>query len=161
VDGRLLVRAFLVLGPAEAVCELLAYTLVLFGSGFRPAGSTPSAEALLAASGTAFVSIVAGQTATALACRSDSRTVFRVPIARNLFVPAALAVSWALALVLLYVPGFARLLGHGPPPARGLVLAALAFPAVLVVDSALKAWQSRADVAQPRPRERGSRGPKR
>jgi calcium-translocating P-type ATPase len=137
IDKTLLIRAFAVFGPVEAVLSLSAFTAVLLELGWSP-GSTPSGPALRAASGAAFTAVVVGQAATALACRSVSRPALRVSLSSNPLIPVALLVTWALVASLLYVPGLARLLGHGPPTPLGYLVASAAFPAVLLADWALK-----------------------
>ena len=140
IDKTLLIRAFAVFGPVEAVLSLSAFTAVLLELGWSP-GSTPSGPALRAASGAAFAAVVVGQAATALACRSVSRPALRVSLSNNPLIAAALIVTWALVAALLYVPGLARLLGHGPPTPLGYLVASAAFPAVLLADWALKSRQ--------------------
>jgi len=144
VDAQLLVRAFGVLGPVEALVEIAVFTTVLMSSGWRPGAGMPDASALAVASGAAFVAIVIGQVATALACRSWSRPGWRVPPRTNPLLFIALLASSIIVGLLVYVPAFARLLGHAPPSAVGLALAALAFPAVLLADAAHKRWMRRA-----------------
>src|SRR6185295_11125966 len=78
--------------------------------------------------------------ATALACRSSSRSVLRIPLRNNPLVLGALVVTWALAAALVLVPPLARPLGHAPPTPRGLAFGALAFPLVLIADSLWK-WR--------------------
>jgi calcium-translocating P-type ATPase len=138
IDAPLVIRAFGLLGPTEALLAMTAYVAVLWQFGFRPGVAAPSTNGLAQASGAAFVAIVAGQTATALACRSSSRPVFRVPLRRNLFLPGALAVTWLLVAALLFVPALARLLGHAAPTWRGACVASLAFPVVLAADTVWK-----------------------
>jgi magnesium-transporting ATPase (P-type) len=140
IDARLLVRAFGVLGPAESLLEMGAFVVVLLELGWQPGRGLPAPRAFAIASGTAFVTIVAGQSAVAFACRSGSRSFLRVPLRTNPFVPSALLITWILVAGLLYVPWLARQLGHAPPTARGWLLAALVFPLVLGVDSGWKAW---------------------
>ena len=119
---------------------MAAFAAVLLELGWRPGQGWPQAGALAVASGTAFVAIVAGQSAVALACRSSSRSFLHIPVRDNPFVPIALLITWTLVAGLLYVPWLARPLGHAPPTGRGWLLAAMAFPIVLCVDSGLKAW---------------------
>jgi magnesium-transporting ATPase (P-type) len=137
IDRPLLLRAFAILGPVEAIVSLLAFVSVLLDSGWRP-GTAPSAAAVAVASGSAFIAVVAGQSANAFACRSVSRPAFRVPISNNPAIVGALLVMWAVAAFLLFVPALARLLGHAPPSSLGLIVALLAFPAILAVDSLAK-----------------------
>src|SRR6185369_3414103 len=104
IDAGLLVRAFGVLGPAESLLEMAAFVAVLLDFGWRPGHGLPTPGVLAVASGTAFVAIVAGQSAVALACRSTSRPFYRIPLRSNPWVPAALIVTWLLVAVLLEVP---------------------------------------------------------
>jgi magnesium-transporting ATPase (P-type) len=139
VDRRVLLRAFVVLGPIEALCEMLAFAATLVAFGWRPNQGLPEPAALAAASGAAFVAIVAGQSATALACRSTSRPFFRVPFRTNPFVPGAVLTMWLVVAALLYVPWLSRPLGHAPPTGLGWIFAAGTFVAVLAADTAFKA----------------------
>jgi len=134
LDTPLLLRAFAFLGPTESLVEMGAFAAVLFALGWDRTRGLPEAHAMSVASGTAFVAIVFGQSATALACRSSSRAAHRVPLRRNPHLVAALLLTWVIVAALLYVPWLARLLGHAPPTGHGLALAALAFPLVLCVD---------------------------
>ncbi|HVR19631.1 MAG TPA: cation-transporting P-type ATPase [Polyangiaceae bacterium] len=143
VDRTLLFRAFCVLGPVEAFMEMATFVVVLTSLGFRPGGAPPTAAALAIASGAAFTTIVVGQCAVALACRSWSRPGWQVPARTNPLLFAALAVSSSLAALLVCVPPLARLLGHAPPTAYGMLLALSAFPVVLAADAAHKAWLRR------------------
>jgi magnesium-transporting ATPase (P-type) len=140
VDHALLLRAFGILGPLEAVLALSTFTAVLVSLGWRPQAGAPSPAHLAVASGSGFATIVVAQMATALACRSWSRPGWRVPVRTNPLLLTALVVSPALAALLLGVPALAGLLGQAPPSALGSVLALLAFPVVLIVDAAHKRW---------------------
>jgi len=143
VDAPLLVRAFCVLGPTEAVVEIAAFVIVLSNLGWQPSSGSPSAQVLAVASGAAFLAIVIGQSATALACRSWSRPGWRVPIRTNPLLLTALLVSGGIAVLLLAVTPLSRLLGHAVPPIEGLFVAIAAFPASLLADAAHKAWLGR------------------
>ena len=78
-DRRVLVRAFGVLGPTEALVSLTAFLVVLSLGGWRW-GATPDAALLATASGTAFAAIALGQLANSFACRSESRIVLRTGV---------------------------------------------------------------------------------
>jgi calcium-translocating P-type ATPase len=144
VDKDLLFRAFVVLGPTEALVELVAFAATLVSLGWRPGGPPPTPGALAVASGAAFTAIVAGQFATALACRSWSRPGWQVGLRKNRLLLGALLVTLAVVASLLSVPALAALLGHALPSPLGFGLAALAFPAVLLADAAHKLWLRRA-----------------
>ena len=141
VDRRLLVRVFGVLGPAEAVVEMAAFTAVLVAAGWA-LGSEPAAADLAMASGAAFSAVVLGQLANAYTCRSESRWVGRVGVRGNPLLAAAVAVE-LLALALFLSPPLAGVLGGSPPPALGWAVALLAVPAVILADAAHKAARAR------------------
>ena len=123
--------------------EATAFVTVLSSFGWRPSAGAPDAESLAVSSGAAFATIVVAQTATALACRSWSRPGWRVPLRTNPLLLTALALSPAIAAVLLYVAPFARLLGHAPPTEIGWLVALFSFPVVLAVDACHKRWLRR------------------
>ena len=146
VDRALLARVFGVLGPAEAVVELVAFTAVLLAGGWVWA-TTPDAALLAAASGTAFAAVVLGQLANAFACRSAVRPVGPWSLRGNRLLLGAVVAEAAALAVFLWLPPLADLLGGSPPTGAGWLLAAGAVPAVLLADAAHK----RASRAAPRP----------
>jgi calcium-translocating P-type ATPase len=148
IDRALLLRAGAVLGMIEALVALLAFGAVLWSSGFRPESpETASRSALAAASGAAFLAVAAGQTATALCCRSSTRPAWQVPLGDNRLLLGALLVSWLLVALLLGVPWLARLLGQGVPTPLGAGIALSAFPLVLLFDAVHKALSHRGTTA--------------
>ena len=141
VDGRLVRRAFGVLGPAEAFWSLLSFVTVLLVGGWR-VGETPSAALLSSASGTAFAAIVIGQMANAFACRSETRWVGLTGVRGNRLLVGAVAVELLLLVALLVVPPLPHLLGGTWPSPTGWLLALATAPVVLAVDTGHKAWRA-------------------
>jgi magnesium-transporting ATPase (P-type) len=142
VDGRLMRRAFGVLGAAEAGWSLAAFLTVLLVGGWH-LGEQPSASLLITASGTAFAAIVVGQLANAFACRSDTRWVGRTGVRGNRLLLTAVGIELVTLLTLLAVPPVARLLGGGWPSPLGWLLAAATAPVVLAADAAHKGLRAR------------------
>jgi magnesium-transporting ATPase (P-type) len=159
VDRALMLRAFAVLGPTEALTSLAAFTWVLVGGGWRW-GETPSPQLLATASGTAFAAIALGQMANAVACRSTRTPVWRLDPRTNPLVAAAVAAEMVLLAVFLGVPPLAELLGGSWPSGTGWLAAAACPVAVVAVDGLAKRRQSSRhrtrprirSVATPRPR---------
>jgi calcium-translocating P-type ATPase len=143
VDRALVVRAFGLLGPVESVAEMLAFVMVLVSVGWRPGTGLPESGALLAASGAAFLAIVVGQSATALACRSTTRPAWRVSPRSNPLVLGALGLSWVVVGVLFFAPPVAHQLRHGVPPPVGIAFAAMTFPLVILADAVHKRVRAR------------------
>lgn len=142
VDRALLLRAFGLLGPVEALLEMAAYLAALMVIGWRPGAAFPSGPALLAASGAAFTAVVIGQMANAFACRSATLWPGAVGWTGNRFLLYAVAIELALLVGFLYIRPLAWLLGHAPPHGWGAAIALLAFPAVLAADSIQKYWRA-------------------
>ena len=142
VDGALLRRAFLVLGPLEALVSMAAFLWVLDRGGWS-IGGTPDDVLLASASGTAFAAIALGQVANAFACRSESHPVWRLNPWRNPLVLAAVGVEVGLLLLFLGTPWLADLLGGSWPPAGGWLWAVAAAPALILVDAAQKTLRRR------------------
>lgn len=140
VRGRLLNRlvawrAFGVLGPTEAVVSMVAFVAALVGFGWRIGESFPDASVIAAASGATFAAVVVGQSANAFACRSATRSPFRLGWRSNPYLVGAVAIDLALAAALVLVPPLADLLEQGVPSAAGWVVALAAAPAVLAADA--------------------------
>ncbi|WP_369045342.1 cation-translocating P-type ATPase [Sinomonas sp. P10A9] len=143
MDGSLMFRVFAVLGPVEVVFEMTAFAVVLWLGGWRPGGDLPSAGVVAAASGAAFTAVVLGQLANAYACRSASWPAWRLSWGSNRMLLWAIVVELGLLALFLFVGPVARLLGQGPPPLEGFVLAALAIPGVVIGDALHKALRHR------------------
>jgi magnesium-transporting ATPase (P-type) len=142
IDGSVLRRVFGVLGPAEALVEMAAFTAVLLAGGWAW-GQHPSADLLMTASGAAFAAVVLGQLANAFACRSESSWVGAKRVADNPLLVVAVLIELALLLLFLGTPLLADLLGGGWPSTLGWAVASTAVAAVVLADAAHKAWRAR------------------
>ncbi|MCF6734337.1 cation-transporting P-type ATPase [Blastococcus sp. KM273129] len=142
VDGALLRRALLVLGPVEATMAMAAFLAVLLPAGWSYGAEVP-AGTLAAASGAAFAAVVLGQFGNAFACRSTTRPAWRVPPRTNPLLAWAVAVELLVLVAVLAVPPVAGLLGQAVPPLAGLVVAVAAAPAVLLADAVVKGAAAR------------------
>jgi magnesium-transporting ATPase (P-type) len=145
ITGRLLNRtvlrrAFTVLGPLEALLSMAGFFLTLAASGWGPGDGLPDRESLSAASGAAFLVVVAAQTANAFACRSSSRRPGALGWTSNRLLLPTLAIGILFSTTVVFVGPLARLLEHGNPSPIGWVMVAVAPVAVLGVDAADK-WR--------------------
>ncbi|WP_084519350.1 cation-translocating P-type ATPase [Nocardia mexicana] len=138
MDGRLLRRVFLALGPAEAVTGMLVFLAVLYAGGWVP-GDTADESVVAAASGSLFAAVVFGQLTNAFACRSETRGVWVTGWRGNPLLLGALAAELALLAAFLWLPPLPGLLGGSPPTALGWAGAAAAIPAIVAADTAYKA----------------------
>ena len=156
LDGPVLRRAFLVLGPLEAGLAMLAYGLV-----WRQAGVTwPELQALAPqllqhtapaalqavqqrASSVAFTAIVLGQVGALMACRSEWRPSWRMLREPNPLLWWGVLSELLLLAALLRLPSLGAVFALGPFPLRWLPLLALAAPLIVLVDDLRKGWPQR------------------
>jgi Ca2+-transporting ATPase len=155
LDRRLLLRAYLRLGLAQAAASMAAFAAVYLLAGVGLEGMRAVAPALRdhaadpATAGTyrlattaAFAAIVVCQMGNLFACRSERVSAFRVGWTGNRLLWIGLAVEVAIALLVTYAPPLQRVLGTASLPAAAWPLL-LAGPALLLlVDEAAK-WARR------------------
>ena len=138
IDGRLLSRAFLWLGPTVACAAMMTFVASFLLEGWRIGESFPGGDVQLRASGAAFTAVVVAQAANALACRSTQLRVWQLSVRRNTMMLGALAMQIGVFLLLLFLAPLAHLLDQSPPTPGAALLALLAFPAVIAVDTLQK-----------------------
>jgi len=147
MNGTVLRRAFGLLGPTVAAATMLAFVVSLWVAGWRPGDAVPAGEALAAASGAAFMTVVIAQTANAFACRSSTRRPGQLGWTTNrLLIPAA-SLEVVFALGVLWIPPLAAALGQANPPPVGWAVAFASAALVLGVDALDKSIRAR----RPRP----------
>src|SRR4029079_14979550 len=117
-------------GPTEAVGSLATF-VVLLRLGAWEWGAVPGPSLLATASGAAFLAVVVGQLANAVACRDESRAAWRLGLRGNPLLAGALVVETVLCLAFVGVPPLAGVLGGSWPGAVGVV-GALATGAAVV-----------------------------
>jgi magnesium-transporting ATPase (P-type) len=150
LDATVARRAFGVLGPAEALVQMTAFFVSLWVSGWRPGQEVADGPALWAASGAAFLAVVAGQAANAFACRSSRIPVHRMALFGNRALVGAAAAAVCVGL-LTFVGPVADLLDQQWPTAAGLAVLVCTPIAVLLADTADKAVRRRGRRPAPPP----------
>lgn len=137
IDGSVLRRSLLLLGPTEAFAAMTAFVVVLMGGGWRY-GAIPPAALLATASGTAFAVIAVCQMANAVACRSETVPVWKLDPRANLSVALAIVAELVLLVVFVGVPFLADVLGGTWPSPLGWAYAAAAAGVLIGVDALAK-----------------------
>jgi hypothetical protein len=136
-------RAFGLLGPTVAAAAMAAFVVSFLAAGWRPGEPFPTGQALTAASGAAFLTVVLAQTANAFACRSSTRWPGALGWTSNhLLIPAA-GLELVFALAVLWIGPLASRLGQANPPLAGWLVAAGSAGLVLGVDALDKAVRAR------------------
>ena len=135
-------RAFGLLGPTEAILAMAGFLVSLTASGWRPGDTFPTGVPLATASGAAFLCVVFGQAANAMACRSSTRWPAVLGWTKNRYLLPAMAIGGLFSLVVVYVPVVAAELEHRGPSLAGWSMVLASGPVVLAVDAADK-WRRR------------------
>jgi Ca2+-transporting ATPase len=164
LDRRLLQRAYLRLGLAQAAACMAAYVAVWWGHGmgleamrasapliFAHAASPAIASIQREATTAALAAIVACQMGNLFACRSERLSVFRIPL-RNRLLLYGLCTEGALLAAVVFIPPLQRAFETAPIPALAWPLLLLGPLALLVVDEGVKAYiRRRSRAASPPP----------
>ncbi|MDD7833810.1 cation-translocating P-type ATPase [Paenarthrobacter sp. AB444] len=137
MDRQLMLRAFVIMGPTEALVSMAAFTVELFAGGWSR-GKPLDMSLPMEASGAAFATVVLGQMATAFACRSATVPPWRQGWFSNRLLLWAIAAELTALAVFLYAPPLAQILGQAPPTVLGWSVGVFVIPAVLAADWAYK-----------------------
>ncbi len=143
LDRTVAVRAFGILGPTEAAFEMGAFIVGLLAAGWRPGDDFPTGNALAAASGAAFMTVVIAQTANAFACRNIKQPAWKLNFTSNRFLLVAATMELAFALAFIAIPACARLIDQQAPPALSWIVILASAPAMLAADGLWKHRQHR------------------
>jgi calcium-translocating P-type ATPase len=126
ITGRLLRRAWLVMGSVSAALALLLFLAVLLRAGWHPGDETGSGSPLhhawQQATSTTFAAIVMCQIGTAMAARTERSSLRAIGLFSNRLLLAGIAFELAFAAALLYVPVLQDVFGTAAPPGWVLVL---------------------------------------
>lgn len=110
-----LARAYLFLGPLEAIAALAAFFIVLHAGGWRYGEAlAQDAPLYLAATAACLAAIVLAQMANVFVCRHPRLPFWRLPLAGNPLLPLGLAVEFGLLLAIVYTPWGQRLFATAP-----------------------------------------------
>jgi magnesium-transporting ATPase (P-type) len=105
IDGRLLVRAYLLLGGIEAAAAMTAYAFVLIGAGWHWGTPLATSSLLYRQSTTAcLTAVVIVQVANVFACRSETAPASIRGTLKNRLILAGVAVELALVAAIDYTP---------------------------------------------------------
>jgi calcium-translocating P-type ATPase len=152
VRGRLLLRAWGLLGATSAVLAMGAFLVVLLRAGWRPGDPTGPGTALhhayLQATTTTFLAIVACQVGTALAARTDRVSLLRVGLFTNRLLLLGIGFELVFAVLLIYTPAAHRLVGTASLPVD-VPLLVLPFPVVVWGVDEVYRWLLRRSSVEP------------
>jgi len=115
LDLKLLTRAYLFLGPIEAILCMAGFFFAYWSRGWQPGTDMPSSVVIYATATTmSLAGIVASQIGNVFACRTERESVFSVGFFRNRLVLVGIAIEVILILILDYTALFQKIFGLAP-----------------------------------------------
>ncbi|TAN43316.1 MAG: cation-transporting P-type ATPase [Nitrospirae bacterium] len=105
LSAKVLSRAYLFLGPIEAVAAMFGYFYIMVGGGWIW-GETLAPDSILYMQATTacLTAIIVTQMANVFACRSSEESLFRPGIFSNRLIFAGVAVEFLLQIFIVYHP---------------------------------------------------------
>ncbi|CAM01722.1 calcium-translocating P-type ATPase [Saccharopolyspora erythraea NRRL 2338] len=121
VTGRMLLRAWGIMGIVSGILALAAFFAVLLAGGWRPGADVatdPALEPVYRQATTAtFLAIVFCQVGTAFASRADHASLREIGLGTNRLLLAGCVFELLFAAVIVYAPPLQHVFGTAPPPA--------------------------------------------
>ncbi|WP_226461381.1 cation-translocating P-type ATPase [Quatrionicoccus australiensis] len=140
LSGGLLVRAYLFLGPLEALGALATFFFVLHGFGWQYGETLAIGDPrYLQATAACLMAIVLAQMVNVFVCRHPRLPAWHFPLFENRWLLAGLASEVALMAVILYTPWGNSLFGTAPLP-LAVFLYALPFALFLGLAEEARKW---------------------
>jgi magnesium-transporting ATPase (P-type) len=141
ISPALLRRAYLWLGPIQALATMAAFYFMYWTNGY--AGQwlgLPSEGALYhAATGMALAAVVTTQIGNLFTQRSERVSIFRIGFGGNRLLWLCVATELAVILAVIYVPFVGRIIGTAPFPLQNWLFLFAWVPSLILVDEIRKA----------------------
>ena len=145
----LLARAYLFLGPTQAIAAMAAFFFVLGSSGWSYGEILARTDPVyLKATTACLIAIVVMQIANVFLCRSPSLSIFAVGPFSNRLILGGILVEIAIVLLIVYTDLGNSLFGTAPLPSK-VWLFAIPFAAAMLVLEEGRKWLMRAHSSQP------------
>ena len=145
ISRQLLVRAYLVLGPMQALASMSAFYLYYWTNGYAGQWLNLPAEGPIYRSATAMAlaAVVFTQIGNLFTMRSTTRSAFKMPMFSNPMIWIGILSEILVILAIVYVPFMQDFIGTGPFEAKYWLYHILWIPSLPLVDSIWKAVQNR------------------
>lgn len=145
ITGQLLSRAYLILGPVQAVVAMLAFYFYYWTNGYpgQWLDLPNSGEIYLAATAMAFSGVVVTQIGNLFTQRATHRSILKVPLFNNRFIWFGVITEVLLMLGIVYVPFLQRFIGTASFDPVYWLFFAVWIPVLPLVDAVYKHIRNR------------------
>jgi P-type Ca2+ transporter type 2C len=139
IDRRLLLRAYVWLGPAQALAVMAAFFLAFRLAGFEGWLDLPAdGPAYRSATAMALAMVVATQIGNLFAQRSERVPLSRLGLGGNRLLWWGIASEVVVILLIVYAAPFQRVIGTAPFPAHGWLWLLAGIPLLPLIDEIRK-----------------------
>ncbi|MBE0597566.1 MAG: cation-transporting P-type ATPase, partial [Desulfuromonadales bacterium] len=141
IDWPLLARAYLWLGPAQALAAMSAFYFQFWSHGYwgQWTGLPSSGPLYASATAMALAAVVVTQIGNLFAHRSESVPLRRQSWTSNPLIWGGIAVEVSLVAAIIYLPPLQKLFGTAPFPLSNWLFLLVWLPALPLMDEARKA----------------------
>ena len=144
ITRSLLSRAYLILGPVQALAAMAAFYFYYWTNGYAGQwidlpGSGPVYRA---ATSMALAAVVFTQIGNLFAQRSTRRSIFKTPLFNNKLIWFGILSEILIILAIVYVPFMQRFIGTGPFEPKYWLFHLLWIPSLPLADAVRKAVQT-------------------
>ena len=145
ITGQLLSRAYLILGPVQAIVAMLAFCFYYWTNGHpgQWLDLPNSGEIYLAATAMAFSGVVVTQIGNLFTQRATHRSILKVPLFNNRFIWFGVITEVLLMLGIVYVPFLQRFIGTASFDPVYWLFFAVWIPVLPLVDAVYKHIRNR------------------
>ncbi len=144
ITKSLLARAYLILGPVQALAAMAAFYFYYWTNGY--AGQwvdlPASGPIYRAATSMALAAVVFTQIGNLFAQRSTRQSIFKTPLFNNKLIWYGIVSELLIVLAIVYVPFMQRFIGTGPFEPKYWLFHLLWIPSLPIADAIRKAVQT-------------------
>ncbi|MBI3585218.1 MAG: HAD-IC family P-type ATPase [Nitrospinae bacterium] len=140
LDFKLLARAYMFLGPIEAILCMAGFFFAYWLRGWQPGMDMPSSGVIYATATTmSLCGIVASQIGNVFACRTEMESVLSAGFFKNRLILIGIAIEVILILILDYTALFQKIFGLAPLRLNDWMLL-LIFPIVVLTADEIRKY---------------------
>jgi P-type Ca2+ transporter type 2C len=141
IDKSMLIRAYLILGAVQSVMTMLAFYFIYWTNGYwgQWLDLPDSGTLYRSATGIALAAVVMTQIGNLFAERSETVSVFKMPLFKNRMIWIGILTEVVIILMFVYLPVFNNFIGTSPFDPKYWVLLVGMIPSLIITDE-IRKW---------------------
>lgn len=144
ITPKLLLRAYLILGPIQSIATMAAFYYYYWTNGF--AGQwmdlPGSGDIYRSATAMALAAVVATQIGNLFAQRAESTPILKMPLFKNKMIWIGILTEIIVIFAIVYIPFFQKFIGTNSFPLKNWLFLSAWIPSLIIVDE-IRKWIKR------------------